>query len=339
MADLAHQQTTGHTISEAQLRLRNFPISFFAMILGMAGTTIAFQRAEHILSLPFAVSGIILIIALTCFAIVAALYTAKAIRFPAAVRQEFTNPIKINFFPTISISLLLFSVAFLEISPVVSRYLWIVGTIAHALFTVGILSVWMQHSMFQIQHSNPSWFIPVVGNMIIPVAGIEHAPSEISWFFFSIGIIFWIALFTIFLNRIIFHAPLADRLLPTLFIMIAPPAIGFIAYVKLMGHDVSGFGLDGFARTLYYFGLFLFILLMVQYRQFARIQFYLSWWAYSFPVAALTIASVLMFSKTKFVFFQGLAYVLLIFLSIVIITLIARTLSAVMQKKICVEEH
>ncbi len=338
MSHAQQQPALSQNLSEIQLRLRNFPISFFAVILGMSGTTIAFQRAEHILGLPFNLSGIILVLALALFTIFGVIYITKIIRFPTAVKHEFTHPIRINFFPTISISFLLFSVVFLEIQPQISRYFWITGVVMHTLFTLGILSVWMQHSMFQIQHSNPSWFIPVVGNIIVPIAGVEHAHVDISWFYFSVGLIFWVALFTIFLNRIIFHAPLAERMIPTLFIMIAPPAIGFIAYVKLMGHEIPGFALDGFAKILYSFALFLFVLLIVQYRQFVKIQFYLSWWAYSFPMAALTIATIFMYSKTKLAFHQGLGYVLLTLLSILILTLATFTLRAVGKKEICVEE-
>ncbi|EFO81286.1 C4-dicarboxylate transporter/malic acid transport protein [Oscillochloris trichoides DG-6] len=338
MSQAQQQPTLSQNLSEIQLRLRNFPISFFAVILGMAGTSIAFQRAERILGMPFSISGIVLVVALSLFVMIGVIYTTKLLRFPEAVKHEFTHPIRINFFPTISISLLLFSVVFLEVQRDVSRYLWIIGVAVHTLFTLGILSVWMQHNMFQIQHSNPSWFIPVVGNMIVPIAGVEHFHSDISWFYFSIGLIFWVALFTIFFNRIIFHAPLADRMVPTLFIMIAPPAIGFIAYVKLMGHEVSGFGLDGFAKILYSFALFLFILLAVQYRQFLKIKFYLSWWAYSFPMAALTIATIFMYSKSKLAFHQGLAYILLSLLSLLILTLLGLTLRAVGKKEICVEE-
>ena len=75
-------------------------------------------------------------------------------------------------------------------------------------------------------------------------------------------------------------------------------AIGFISYIKLMEQAISGFELDSFARILYYVALLLFMLLLVQYRQFVKIPFYLSWWAYSFPTAAITIATVLMAAKT-----------------------------------------
>lgn len=323
----------------AQPRLRNLPISFFSTVLGLTGATIAFQRAEKLLGMPLAISGYLLAGSIAVFLLIVILYGARAVRFPDAVRREFAHPIKINFFPTISISLLLFSIAFLQISPDVSRVLWIAGTIVQTLFTVVILSTWMQHTVFQINHSNPSWFIPVVGNIIIPIAGVEHAPLDLSWFFFSIGLIFWIALFTIFLNRIIFHAPLAERLLPTLFIMIAPPAVGFVAYVKLMEHVVSGFTPDAFAKILYFFALFVLILLLAQFRQFLKIKFYLSWWAYSFPVAAITIATVLMASKTGSLFYQALGYGLLTFLSVLVLILIARTMRAVVHREICVEEE
>lgn len=324
---------------EARPRLRYFPISFFASVLGMAGTTIALQRAERFLGLPFALSGIVLAASLAIFFAIAILYALKAVRFPDAVKQEFTHPVKINFFPTISISLLLFGIAFLRLNSDLSRLFWIAGIALHLGFTIAILMAWIHRATLQIQHANPAWFIPIVGNIIIPIAGVEHASVEVSWFFFSIGLIFWPALLTIVLHRLIFSPPLAERLKPTLFILIAPPAVGFISYLRLMEHDVSGFTLDGFARILYYFALFCLLFLLVQAPQFVKLPFYLSWWAYSFPMAAITIATILMTARTNLVFFRGLAYVLLVGLGALIVTLLFRTILAIVQRKICVEDE
>lgn len=334
-----HVSTGDQSRAAARPRLQFFPISFFAAVLGLTGMTIAFQRAERLLGMPFAISNVLLAASLAVFLAIATFYALKATRYPDAVKREFAHPIKINFFPTISISLLLFSIAFMRLNSDVSRAFWIAGIIIHLLFTIAILSAWMHRPTFQIQHINPAWFIPMVGNIIVPIAGVEHAPAEISWFFFSIGLIFWLALFILFLNRIIFHNPLPERLTPTLFIMIAPPAIGFISYLRLMEREVSSFELDGFARILYYFALFIFIVLLTQYRQFVKIPFYLSWWAYSFPMAAITIATVLMASKTNMLFFQGLAYLLLIALASLIALLLFRTIAAIVQRKICVEDE
>lgn len=324
---------------EARPRLRYFSISFFASVMGMTGTTIALQRAERFLGLPFAISGILLVASLAIFLAVATFYALKAVRYPEAVKREFAHPVKINFFPAISISMLLFSIAFMRVNSDVSRLLWMAGAALHLVLTLVILSAWMHRTTFQIPHANPAWFIPVVGNIIVPIAGVEHAPAEISWFFFSIGLIFWIGLMIIVLYRIIFYAPLAERLRPTLFILIAPPAVGFISYLRLMEQDVGGFTLDSFARVLYYFALFILILLLVQARYFVSIPFYLSWWAYSFPMAAITIATILMASRTNLPVFQGLAYALLLGLGALIIVLLFQTIAAIAQRKICVEDE
>ena len=78
------------------------------------------------------------------------------------------------------------------------------------------------------------------------------------------------------------------RLTPTLFILLAPPSVGFIAYLQLIG------SLDAFARILYYTALFLSLLLASNALRFLRIPFFISAWAYSFPLAALTIATLVM---------------------------------------------
>ncbi len=128
---------------------------------------------------------------------------------------------------------------------------------------------WIHHDHFEVQHLNPAWFIPAVGNVLVPVAGVQLGFIEISWFFFSIGMLFWVILLTIIFNRIMFHNPMQDKLIPTLFILIAPPAVGFIAYMKLAGE------LDAFARILYFAGLFLTMLMLIQVKRFAKLQFFL----------------------------------------------------------------
>ena len=130
-----------------------------------------------------------------------------------------------------------------------------------------------------------------------------------------------------------FRNPMQEKLVPTLFILIAPPAVGFIAYMSLTGE------LDAFARILYFAGLFLTLLMLVQIRLFAKLQFFLSWWAYSFPLAAITIASFHMYELTGKVSYQYIGAALLILLTTVVSFLLYKTAVAVKNYKICVEEH
>ncbi len=313
-------------------RIQNFPISFFSMILGLAGLSIAFQKAEKVLQFPVHISWHILMMTVAIFVFMTIIYLIKVIKFKDAVKDEFNNPIKLSFFPTFSISLLLLSIGFLSVDMTISKYLWILGAIIHLVFTIKIISIWIQHTKFDIKYMNPAWFIPAVGNVLVPVSGVHHFSPEISWFFFSVGLFFWISLFVIFFNRIIFHHPLPDRLLPTLFILIAPPAVGFIAFVQLTGE------VNAFAKILYYVALFIVLLLLAQIQLFKKIEFYLSWWAYSFPIAAITIATILMFHKTNLVMFKYLSWTLFVALNTVIIMLLIKTIAAIFKKEICVEE-
>ncbi len=74
---------------------------------------------------------------------------------------------------------------------------------------------------------SPVWFIPVVGNILVPLAGVVHARRTRSRFFFSTGLIFWIVLQTLFFYRIFFHHPLPEKLLPTFFHPSGSPHTGF----------------------------------------------------------------------------------------------------------------
>ncbi|HHH52215.1 MAG TPA: C4-dicarboxylate ABC transporter [Bacteroidetes bacterium] len=315
-----------------ECRIKNFPVSFFSVILGLAGFTIALQKAELILNIPINLSYLFGTITMVLFILISIIYLVKIFKFNDDVKEEFNHPIKLSFFPTFSISLLLLSIAYLSANPILSKYLWVFGTVIHLIFTIKILTIYIQHTKFEIKHMSPAWFIPPVGNILVPVAGVNHFSPEISWFFFSIGLFFWIILLVIFFNRIIFHEPLAEKLLPTLFILIAPPAVGFISFVKLTGE------INTFSKILYYFSLFLVLLLSAQLNMFKKIKFFLSWWAYSFPTAAITIASTLMYHKTNISIFKYISMLNLGVLSLVVILLVIKTGVAISRKEVCIEE-
>ncbi|MBN2260366.1 MAG: SLAC1 anion channel family protein [Clostridiales bacterium] len=313
-------------------RIKFFPISAFSIILGLTGLTIAFQKAEEIFAFPYRLDYALVTVTIIFFLLIGLIYLIKYIRYPEEVKVDFENPIRLSFFPTISISLLLLSIAFLGIHMPTSKVLWTIGTVVHTFFTYKIIGIWMMHPKFEIKHINPAWFIPVVGNILIPVAGVVHYNPEISWFFFSIGLIFWVVLFTVFMYRMVFHHPMPEKLMPTLAILIAPPAVGFIAYVKLTGQ------IDSFAKVMYYFALFLMTFLLTHFNMLTKIKFYLSWWAYSFPISSMAIASMLMYSRTHMAFYQYVSYALIALLVIVVLLLIPRTAKAISKGEICIEE-
>lgn len=318
-----------HTAS----RLANFPVSFFSMVMGLSGLSIGWEKVQSLLSLDLGLTPWLLGTTGAIFGLLLLVYALKLLLHRESVVRELRHPVKINFFPTISMSLLLLAIACLPLSVAVSEPLWIAGTGLHLLFTLYIVSVWIHHEHFQIHHMNPAWFIPAVGNVLVPIAGMSLGYVDVSWFFFSIGILFWLILLVIVFNRVLFHHPIESHLMPTLFILIAPPAVGFIAYLKLVGE------LDSFGRILYFAGLFLTLLLFTQIQRFLGLRFFLSWWAYSFPLAAIGIASLTLFAETEQAFYLQLGTGLVMLLSGVVVLLLAQTAMAIGRRAICVAEH
>lgn len=325
--------TTTVQDERSALRLCNFHITFYAIVLGMAGFTLAVQKAGQLVHLLHPVSTGLLWLTAGLFVLVSGVYLYKAITCPGAVRDELNHPVKINFFPLIAKVLLVFSIIMLERNMTLSLYAWIVGTALQFVASIFVISEWIQHERFKIEHMTPGWFIPIVGSIIVPIAGVRHGFIELSWFFFSVGLVFWLILLVIVLYRMFFHSPIAERLMPTLFILFAPPAIGFIAYTKLTGGN-----LDGFGRILYYFALFMFFLILYQMPRLLKINFYLSWWAYSFPLAAKTLASFLFLSLVPGPLFSSIAWLEFSLLTLIIVVLIIRTVKAVSHGEICVAE-
>ncbi len=312
-------------------KLHYFPITAFSVVMGLSGLSIAFGKFYHMQWLSRYFYDISIFTVLGLFLIISFMYGIKFILAPEEVKADFRHRIRINFFSAISISLLLLSIAFYTYYPMLSVALWWAGTILHSLFMFKTVSFWIQHN-FEIQHFNPAWFIPVVGNILIPVAGVEYAPMIISYFFFAAGFFFWFVLFTIFLYRAVFHAQLPEKFIPTFFILLAPPAIGFIAYMRITA------SWDAFSSFLLMLTYFFIILLAVMYRSFKQIKFFMSWWAFTFPLTAVSIASVVAYQVTKYDFYKYAAWTML-FVALTAISIVAwQTVLHIRKGEICVKE-
>jgi len=312
--------------------LMHVPIPLFALVMGTAGLGITWRKAHHVLGAPAEVGEIVMAVAAVSFVLITILYAFKFFFHAEEVMAEFNHPVRSSFFPAFSISLLLLSLGAEPYSHTAMFWLWAVGSGLHLIFTLRLLGRWIVHN-HQITHSNPAWFIPVVGNVLVPLPGVRLGYDEISWFFFSIGIVFWILLFTIVFYRIVFHDQLPAKFVPTLFILIPPPAIGFLAYVALNGGVV-----DGFAHVLVYFALFITLLNVTMVRQFVRVPFFVSWWAYTFPLAAVSVAAMEFHRLKGYDEMSIICMTLVGVTSVVVVSVFLRTMLALFQGKLFVPD-
>ncbi|WP_417880494.1 SLAC1 anion channel family protein [Vibrio sp.] len=315
--------------AKVESRLIHFPMSMFSIVMGLSGFAIAWQKAlgtsfPVITTFTSALASIVMLL-------VSGLYLLKLVRYPNAVIAETKHPIKINFFAAFSISLLLLSVVWHRFESY-SYCLWGFGAIVQLSLTLLIMHSWIHHDHYQLEHANPSWFIPVVGNIIAPITGAQLGYIEVSWFFFGVGIVFWMVLLTIITNRLIFHAALPTPFKPMLFILLAPPSIGFVSYSSLVPE------LTDFSRILVSVALFTAILLLLNINQFRKVGFYLSSWAFSFPVATFNVAlfRYAELAHSPAYFYMGIA--VLGCLTLLILWLSLNTFKAIKTGAICKPE-
>ena len=200
------------------------------------------------------------------------------------MRAEFTHPVTANFFATPLISLLLLPAVAMPYAATLARALWLIGTVAMAAFAWLIVSRWtsVRH---QATHATPGWMLPVVGllNISIGGAGLQLPGTQgVATFALSVGLFFTIPLFGLILSRLIFEEPLPPPQQPSLMILMAPFAVGFLAYLAVTDH------LDLYASSLFYLAVFMFAVLVPKLiRARSASSFHASWWAVSFPLAAM----------------------------------------------------
>ncbi|HEX6593804.1 MAG TPA: SLAC1 anion channel family protein [Bacillota bacterium] len=312
--------------------IRYFPIALFTSVMGFSGVTIAVNHMESLYGWSSIASTILLVISSLLFVFNGGIVLYRLIRHPDEVKKDFNHPVKMNFFAAISISLLLLAVAFLNIHEGFSFIIWVLGALLQLSLTLAIITKLIWKSSFQMNHYSPVWLIPIVGNVVAPLAGTSHVSEDINWLFLSTGIVFSIVYLTLFMNRVFFHDPLPKPLIPTFFILLAPPSIGFMSYVNVVGE------MDSFASILYGIAFFIGLLLLVQYKIFLNVPFFISSWAYLFPSAAITIATSVVYVETGKVFYKSLFTVQTVGLLLLVIYLSWKTIQLMAQKSLCVKQ-
>ena len=268
-----------------RVSLAHLPLPLFTATMGLAGLALVWYRSQALWGWPGAVGDGIALLAAASFVAMALAYGLKGLLYPRAAWGEIAHPVLINFLPAVPISLVLLGGLSAGTEPL-STILWGSGAALQLIVVLAIVTSWTLPQM-ELASLNPVWYIPAVGNVVVPITAAQAGYPEIGWFFFSVGIFFWLILMTLIYYRLICAPNLPEFLLPTLFILLAAPAAAYLAWVALM--DGGEPGIVG--RLLYYKALFTFLLLLIRVPRLVRVPYYPSWWGYTFPLAAFSMAS------------------------------------------------
>ena len=288
--------------------LAHLPVTLFSSVMGLGGVSLAWRRAARVWDLPEWPALAFLGLAALAFVVVGGAYLLKWVRFPAAARAELRHPVRMTFAPTVTISLLVLATAGQDLAPGLASVLWWVGAVGHLLATLAVVGAWFGRADIVHGSVTPAWFIPVVGNVITPLAAREIGSVELAWFAFGVGIVFWLGLLPLLLQRVLLHdAVLPEKLLPTIAIFVAPPSVAMLSWGALTG-SVD----DPVGRVLFAAAMSFVAILVGQVGRLRRIPFALPYWAYTFPLAAASAAAVAMAGARPQMAYDVMAWLLLV---------------------------
>jgi tellurite resistance protein len=131
----------------------------------------------------------------------------------------------------------------------------------------------------------PVLLIPVVGNVLAPLAGVPLGQGGWAIAQFGIGALFWPVVLALVLVRRIAHSPLPDRLLPAWMIAVAPPAVIGLVLAQMVEQDQAPLWT---VQALWGIALFFLLWVAPVLKRAVAQPFGIAFWALSFPLAAFT---------------------------------------------------
>jgi tellurite resistance protein len=266
--------------------------TWFVLVLGWCGLSLAWLRATDILGeqalglgLVAALFGVFIFVSL-CVACVVRLNT-----HPEAVMADMRHPIRHAYMAALPISMILIANIGVQLFDHTSRtidtgltFIWCVGAVLEAVATVWVVAKWLKtadQGGIQWATFTPIFFIPVVGNVLTPLAGLPLGLEAWAMAQFGVGALLWLVLLVLLFVRLAQAGPLAPRLAPLLFITIVPPSI--IGSVLLQMHAPL-------AMVWFFWGIAVFFLALASTQlQIIRAQpFGMAHWGMTFPMGAIT---------------------------------------------------
>jgi len=270
---------------------RKPPLAFlgppwFASVMGLCGLALAWHRAAPLMGdVAGAVAMVVGAAALAVFLLLAVGAALRWQRHREAWLEDLRHPVRHPFVAAMPISLLLLATVAVALTgpSAIAGALWWAGSLLQLWATVWVLSRWWRGNQaegLQWAGVTPALFIPIVGNVLVPLAGVPLGHIEWSLAQFGVGLLFWPVVTVMIGVRVAVAGSWPERLRPASFIFIAPPAVVGLSLLQFGVPVALGWALWGMA-------LFSAAWAGTQARQIVALPFALPHWGLSFPLAAL----------------------------------------------------
>ncbi len=297
--------------------LQFFPLTFFAVVSSLSSLAYAWSYFGN------TIKDIISLTAIILFIFFCVIFLWKWVKYPELVKKDFNDPIGVNLYAIFFTALLLVTGLIHQYSVQFAFVLWIIASLSTFVFTYAVFTRWISQQQ-NVLNALPGWTIPIFCLLDIPLTGWSYGGAvvhEIGIFFFITGLLLTFLVFILVFQRLMFQEGLAATLQPTLLLLSGPFALLYANYQQITGKQ------DLTADFFFYSSIFLLLLLGRKLIfTLVKVQFTITWWATSFPLAAITAAAFRFASHSSLPGAHIVLFILLGVSSLVFLMLCIQTL-------------
>lgn len=278
--------------SRFEARLAYLLPAWFVVVMGWCGLAQAWLRAEPLLDEWALGIGLVAAgFALLVFVLLGVACVLRLQAHPDAVHADLLHPVRHAFMASLPISMILLASLGVALFGGTDRWLdgvltvvWMLGSVLELWATWWVLARWLrpkEQGGWLWPHVTPVLFIPVVGNVLAPLAGPQLGLGAWATAQFGIGLFLWPLLLVLFVVRMVEAGPLPPRMTPTVFVALAPPSVVGLSLMVLDAPSGAVWAAWGIA--LFFFGWAL-----TQVQAIRELPFGMPHWGMSFPCAAFS---------------------------------------------------
>lgn len=316
---------SGRGATDAPAPAARITPNLFGVCFGVAGAAEAWSAGAELFAVTSVVADIVWIMVAVLWVVTVVAYACDVVRGGRA-RTELSDPVLAPFVALATIVPMLLGVALAQHVRTAGATIFVASLVATVLVGGWLSGQWILSDLALAQW-HPGYFLPTVaGGLLAAGSSATLGYDSLARVMFGYGMICWLVLGSILLQRLFTQPQLPVPLLPTMAIEVAPPVVAGVAWFDINGGsaDAVAFGLAGYAG----------LMVLVQLRLvpvYRTVPFGPAWWAFSFSYAAVFVDAIRWLAAIHASHGRTWSYVLLAVVSAALLVLLGRTVAELVR--------
>jgi tellurite resistance protein len=264
------------------VRLVKAPPNFFSIPFGLAGLAGVWRLMSDLHGTPAAISVVLYLLAAAVWRVLLVAAGMRIGPVPRRLAEELADSALSPFWALPSIVGMLLAIGLEPYAYAPAEAVFVLFLALTIGFGGWITGQWIVGEIEPLK-VHPGYLLPTVAGGFVAAEGCAiFGLGGLAWFAWGIGVICWLMLGTVVVNRLFMVKLLPVPLRPTMAIELAPPAVGGVAYLIINGPvaDPIAYILAGYAA----------LMALVQLRLiplYARTPFSPAFWSFTFTWCAV----------------------------------------------------